>query len=717
MGSPSPSAARGRLSYRLSLALVVPLLVAATGGAVAYQQYRASVSALRGLADGLFAEVSSGVVRQTRAFLEQAVPVSQALTEELSGGGAEPLDIGSRDALVAAMLPTLRAHADFQWLSFSTTAGSITGVYRADDGIRVWHQWIESGQSRERQYRIGPPGTGPDAWEQVEANDQSEYDPRERPFYKTAVAAGRRTWTDPYVFLPAGNPGITCATPVYGGDGAGGLDGTLRGVLTVDFDLASLSRRVAAFDPGAGGRVWIADAGGTVVAHPTARLVERAEVGDPLELRRADQIGDPLVARAWADPAVQAATRERFVLEDEAWFGGLTRFDIDGSLDWRVGVAAPEASYLGPAYAAVRHAAWLGLGALGLAALVGLGLAATVSRPLRRLAREMERIGQFELDTPPRRGSVFHEISVMDQAVTGMKHSLRSFGRFVPRDLVRSMLASGQPAELSAQSRELTVFFSDIAGFTTLAETLPPDELVSVMERYFAAMVKEVAHTGGTVDKFIGDAVMAFWNAPQAVGGHPLCGVRTALRCRAVIARMTADAGGDGASGGAMGSLHTRMGITTGPAVVGNVGTTERMNYTAMGDTVNLAARLEALNKAYGTEVLVSQAVCDACGDAVVFRPVDVVAVKGKTLGVGVYEPLAEAADATDAHGALAAACERALGFYMVRAFDRAAAAWDAALAARPGDPVATRMAARARAYAADPPPADWDGTHVMTSK
>ena len=216
MGSVSSSVVHGRLSYRLSLALVVPLLVAATGGAVAFQQYRASVSALRGLADVLFAEVSSGVERQTRAFLEQAVPVSEALTEELRGGGADPLDIGSRDALVAAMLPTLRAHVDFQWLSFSTTAGSITGVYRADDGVRVWHQWIEDGQSRERQYLVGPPGTGPEAWEQVEADDESEYDPRERPFYTTAVAAGRRTWTEPYVFLPAGNPGITCATPVYG---------------------------------------------------------------------------------------------------------------------------------------------------------------------------------------------------------------------------------------------------------------------------------------------------------------------------------------------------------------------------------------------------------------------------------------------------------------------------------------------------------------------
>ena len=350
-------------------------------------------------------------------------------------------------------------------------------------------------------------------------------------------------------------------------------------------------------------------------------------------------------------------------------------------------------------------------------------MAAAVSRPLRRLAAEMERIGQFELDTPDRRGSVFREFSIMDQAVTGMKHSLRSFGRFVPRDLVRNMLASGQPAELSAGSRDLTVFFSDIAGFTSLAETLPPDELVAVMERYFAAMVREVKGTGGTVDKFIGDAVMAFWNAPQAVEAHPLCGVRTALRCRAVIASMTADDRADGSDDiddvtrTAMRSLHTRMGLTTGTAVVGNVGTAERMNYTAMGDTVNLAARLEALNKAYGTEVLVSQSVRDACGDAIVFRAVDVVAVKGKTLGVGVYEPLAEAADATDEQIALADACERALSFYMIRAFDRAVTAWDAALEARPDDPVAIRMAARALAYVADPPPKDWDGTHVMTRK
>jgi adenylate cyclase len=301
---------------------------------------------------------------------------------------------------------------------------------------------------------------------------------------------------------------------------------------------------------------------------------------------------------------------------------------------------------------------------------------------------------------------------MMNDALLGMKRGLRSFANYVPRDVVRAVLSSGQEAVLGGKTRELTVFFSDIAGFTTVAETMKPDELVGMLGEYLDEMTRILVAHGGTVDKYLGDGIMAFWGAPVENASHAALACEAALACTRRLEELRVLALRPWAI-----RWKTRIGIATGEALVGNIGTPERMNYTVMGDTANLAARLEGLNKMYGSSILVSESTYRAAEGRVIGRPVDVAAVKGKKLGIKVFELLSTSSEKDDASAAVAAASTRALDAYLARDFAAAVLAWGEVLTLRPGDVSAETMLARARAHIASPPPPDWTGVHVMETK
>ncbi|HUS28713.1 MAG TPA: adenylate/guanylate cyclase domain-containing protein, partial [Kofleriaceae bacterium] len=261
-------------------------------------------------------------------------------------------------------------------------------------------------------------------------------------------------------------------------------------------------------------------------------------------------------------------------------------------------------------------------------------------------------------------------------------------------------------AELRGQLRELTVYFSDLAGFTSLAETRRPDELVTFLSEYFDDMSKIIAAERGTVDKYIGDGIMAFWGAPLPLEQHAVHACIAALRCQERVRELSKSGV----------ELVTRIGLATGEVLVGNIGSTERLNYTVMGDIANLASRLEGLNKQYGTDLLISEKTYEQARSKIVARPLDVVAVKGKKEGVRVFELLAIRGEDKAAE-AIEDASTRALTAYLARDFATAIAAWNEVLAKRPADKAATTMRDRAQAFATTPPPPEWTGVMIAKEK
>jgi adenylate cyclase len=203
--------------------------------------------------------------------------------------------------------------------------------------------------------------------------------------------------------------------------------------------------------------------------------------------------------------------------------------------------------------------------------------------------------------------------------------------------MVRGVLDNSISTELGGTRQEITAFFTDVQDFTSLSEAADPDALMRQTSRYFTALTDVIMSQGGTVDKFIGDAVMAFWNAPNTQPDHCERACRAALLAKKANASINREFGSEGLS-----PFHTRYGIHVGEAVVGNLGSSERMNYTVLGNVVNLAARLEGLNKQYGTDILVSEAVFVRVKDRFRFRFVDSVVAKGMIAETRVYELLDE---------------------------------------------------------------------------
>ena len=284
-----------------------------------------------------------------------------------------------------------------------------------------------------------------------------------------------------------------------------------------------------------------------------------------------------------------------------------------------------------------------------------------------------------------------------------MKVGLRALEKYVPTRLVRVLLESGEEPRLGGRSEEVTVFFSDLKGFSTLAEGMPPGELAEELGAYLGLVAETITEAHGTVDKYVGDAVMAFWNAPRPVPDHPHVAVTAALRALERVREWDP-----------RDRFHTCIGIHTAEVSVGNFGSADRLNYTVMGDGVNLASRLEGVNRRYGTQVLVSDEVFSRLRGRIECRRIDRIAVKGRAGSTLIYEPLGLAGSVDAARLARARRYEEALDRYFARDFAGAAALLGDLIGE---DGAARTLHDRARRYQESPPPADWDGVHALSEK
>jgi adenylate cyclase len=294
----------------------------------------------------------------------------------------------------------------------------------------------------------------------------------------------------------------------------------------------------------------------------------------------------------------------------------------------------------------------------------------------------------------------------------GKRFVQEALGRYTSTALVRELME--HPEHLSLEwgdRREMSVYFSDIAGFTTISEGLSPEDLVALLNDYLTNMTDLVLEHGGVVDKYIGDAVMAFWGAPLPDKDH----ARNAIRC-ALAMRRRCDELREGWHRRFGHEVFARAGVNSGEAVVGNMGSKHKYNYTVMGDMVNLASRLEGANKAYGTFLMVSEATYHKVDDIVDGRELDRIAVKGKDKPITVYEVLDEKGKTDPARLAVAREFEVGLGKYRDRDFTGAIAVFEAILKDHADDPSATYLE-RCKLFLADPPPPAWDGVWRMKEK
>jgi adenylate cyclase len=327
-------------------------------------------------------------------------------------------------------------------------------------------------------------------------------------------------------------------------------------------------------------------------------------------------------------------------------------------------------------------------------------------RDLGGLIHETRRLRQFDFAPTPVARVAFEDVREAADSLEQAKTALRALGKYVPLDLVRQLYESRVEPTLGGHVQDVSMVFSDIEGFTSVSEALPLDVLANALGRYLEAMTGAIHGSRGIIDKYTGDGVMALWNAPSPCDRHPAFACEGVLACveaTELLFKSPAWAG--------LQPWRTRFGIHRAEVNVGHFGSPDRMSFTVMGDGVNLASRLEGLNKQYGTRILVSADVEREAREAFWLRRLDRVAVKGKQQGVEVYELLGRRRDLSEIP-AVIARYELALDAYFARRFDAALALLDAA-----DDRPSEVLAARCRALRAAPPPDDWNGVYVAREK
>jgi adenylate cyclase len=287
------------------------------------------------------------------------------------------------------------------------------------------------------------------------------------------------------------------------------------------------------------------------------------------------------------------------------------------------------------------------------------------------------------------------------------------FSTYVDPSVVDELVANPQKLVLGGKREELTVLFSDIEGFTTMSQGMQPEEIVTLLNEYLSSMSAVIFRHAGTLDKYEGDAVMAFWGAPVPQADHPLRACRAALDMQEAAARLNGQWKERGRP-----QLRTRIGINTGTMVVGNLGGERKFDYTVIGDSVNLASRLEGANKEYGTRIMVSEQTYEAVRADILGRQIDRIAVVGRSRPVVAYELLGlRGTPETAAAEEFVRVYSEGLAAYFSRDWASSLAHFDRALQLRPDDGPARIHRERVRHYIQHPPAPDWDGVFILHSK
>jgi adenylate cyclase len=452
------------------------------------------------------------------------------------------------------------------------------------------------------------------------------YDPRKRSWYIDTMAADRPLISSPYVAFTFGAPVITVSAP---------LQGKVDGVIAADLKLDDFSDFVYAQRPGENGSAIIFDSTGMLIAHPDfAKFVSDAMThpSHP-QLPNVHEIGGlpaAILKRPDCSDRCEGSVRDE---EGINYLFRLSDFKLGEQSNGKMLLLAAQDDFAKDIQKLQFIAILIAIAA-GAAFLPGVWIFGNrMSRSLKTITAQAGRLQTLVAPDDLPVTSNIKEIHELGNTVNLAQRAIWSFARFVPKELVRRIVDNSISTELGGARQEITVVFTDVQGFTTIAESADPDALMHQTSRYFTALTEVFLAEGGTIDKFIGDSVMVFWNAPNPQPDHVERACRAALMAKLASETLNARFEAESAP-----QFFTRFGIHLGEAIVGNLGSAERMNYTALGSTVNLASRLEGLNKDYGTAILVSEDVYARVQHCFRFRAIGSVIAKGMTKETRIYE-------------------------------------------------------------------------------
>ncbi len=685
-----------RIGVRLALTAFVLVSIAVTAVIVHLLWWRTAQENTRELASTINAQIVEAVEDEIQDVATQGRSAYWAIRTLFQNNVLQTREADKREFV---FLSQLQAQPSVSWIALGWPDGDFFAAHKlGDEKLEMMEIAVVDGKRTRRvdEYQVFPS----DIEFRRRYFEPSDFLSTGQPWFETTIGRDGPHWVD-VVDHPTGKrPALVFAGPVV-------VYATTEAVLAVMIEHDRLSRFLSGLKVGKSGAAFILEPSGEPVAVPDPEADEL--MGTRFDIRpRMLAVAEHAIHEAMAPQATHMdRAREMRVVGDDGEAYGVTLTPL-AYAGWTLATVIPEKEFLGPIDRTTQRLAVgvlaLVLAAAALSAWLGRRM---IARPLGTVAGELDHIERFDLEAVRYHPSRLAELDELSGTISRMAGGLAAFRKYLPADLVRILVSEGVEARPGGTQRELTILFADVAGFTGLSERLGED-VVPLLGRYLDLVSNTVQGEAGTVDKFIGDAVMAFWGAPHENADHAAAACRAALKAeRAIRASGLTDDRGQ--------PIRVRIGVNSGSVLVGNIGSQTRLNYTVIGDAVNVASRLEGANKAYGSAIIVGERTRELAGTEILVRRLDKVAVYGRMGGTAIYELVGLSGETPPAW---VAPYEDGLACYLWGDFATAIGHFDKANRARPGGDAPARMLiARCRGFLERPPPSDWDGTTALESK
>ena len=683
-----------RIGIRLAISSLVLASIIISAIGVHFLWWRTAEANSRTLAATIDEQIVSAVQKEINTITTQATAAHIAIRTLFVQNVLAAREADKREFV---FLSQLQSQPSISWAAFGFPNGDFFAAHKLGDlSLEMMEIARVDGVIKRRidTYQVV---VGDIQFEKRRFED-TNYVVTDQEWYRKSIETDDPGWfevTDSPVGL---RPSIAYAGPVD-------VYQKRQGVLAVIIENTRLAQFLSQLSVGKTGAAFIMGRDGAVIAGPDPDA-------DELKMQRSNQPLLPIAKGAMKEAGGsrtgdgKTARGMRFVADGNAYAVTMTPLDFPG---WTLATVIPEAEFLGPIETTIRYL-FIGLALLiVVAGILSAWLARQIiAGPLITVVGEVKHIEGFELDQVRRHPSRVAEIENLSNAIADMAGGLAAFRKYIPADLVRMLLREGVEPRPGGSVRTLTVMFADIAGFTGLSERLG-DQIIPLLSGYLDLMSREVNTHGGTIDKFIGDAVMAFWGAPMINADHAVDACRAALACQRSLqaSGLTDDSGRP---------LKARIGVNSGDMLVGNIGSEFRLNYTVIGDAVNVASRLEGVNKEYGTDIIIGEETRRLAGDRIHVRELDRLMVYGRAGGLAIYELLAVAEHGAKPPGWVAL-YDSGLAAYRAGDFAGAMAFFQKLLGERPSDAPARIMEKRCKQFIERPPGEDWEATNAMKVK
>ena len=681
-----------RIGIRGAIASLVLTSIAVSAVGVHLLWWRTAEQTSQTLASTINEQIVSAVGDELQSITTEALSAHTAVRTLFQ---ENVLRTNEADKRKFVFLAQLLAQPTLSSIAFGWPDGSFSAAHKLGD-MAVELQEITSGQPTLRidryEFLKGNPKFS------SHRDETTTYSVVDQPWFREAMQSDGPRWSILSRHPDGERPAVAYAGPIEVGD-------KRVGVLSIGIELTRVSRFLSQLTVGKSAGAFILDRDGSAIASPDVEADElnALKTDDPLfpaAVKAIRQAGNRY------NPDDGQAFRSRVTVDAKVYEAVLTPISFPG---WSLVTIVPESEFLGPVQATIRR---LLIGLAILITVAGLFSAwfaqRLIAAPLIKVVNEIRHVERFDLEKVERHSSHLVEIENLSGAIGDMAQGLAAFRKYIPADLVRRLIGDGTGARLGGAVRPMSVMFVDMAGFTGMSERMG-DRIIPLLSRYFGTISTEVQACSGTIDKFIGDAVMAFWGAPAPNADHALDCCRAALACQRALdgCKLADDAGHP---------VRIRIGINSGDMLVGNIGSEVRLNYTVIGDAVNIASRLESANKSYGSVIIVGPETRRLAGAGIVVRELDRLAVYGRAGGLQIYELLGMAGEVS---GPLAwiGSYEAGLACYRERNFAAAIGHFEAVIGDRKQDQASSVMIERCNRQMLRPTDEDWDDTMIAQTK